>query len=696
MFENTSQLESLDLSSLNLSKVTDAWNFIASSNIRELDLTGISFDSIETLDFNAMITVAYSLEVLNANNMSIPKVTEIGGYGDGFASLRNIKYLNMNHLNAPNLTSIGCILYSYNGRENTDPQTELVDLSYLNAPKLTKMYRVFSDRNIKSVNLSHMKVDSLTSLSMMFQYTPYLENVNFEGTDTSRITDISYLFANSGITSFDFSQLDTTSVTDYSYFLLNTKIKTLDLSGSNLDFTKASNGLFNSTSVENLDLHGLSIGGAINDISSMSGLKNVNLSDMNIENFAIDSLAKKSNLVTVDLSNTNIKSIYTSKTGMFTSDPLLTTVDLSNTTINGLETMSNAFGGSQNISSVNMENFNAPNVTDLTAMFASTINLKDLNLSGVKLGKILHMDGMFASSGIAGKLDMTWLDASELSSIGSAFTSTSLEEIDMSGWQASKLSSFSGIFSGSSKLTKIDMSNSSYPSITDFGYSAFSNLDSLQSIDLSNVDLSNVVSMSSTFASKKALNNVNLTGIKTGKLQDISSLLAASPSLTSFDFKSLDLSTVTNMIGIVSGSGITSINLDNVDLSSLETLNRALAGASQLKTFSMKNAKAANVTDIREMFSSDVVLTSIDMSGTSMGKLEHTDGWFKDCSALKTIDISGVTLSVDLVGSEEQSNGYLFENVPSGVSVKVKDQKAKEFIEEQFGFSNITGTAVIA
>ena len=79
-----------------------------------------------------------------------------------------------------------------------------------------------------------------------------------------------------------------------------------------------------------------------------------------------------------------------------------------------------------------------------------------------------------------------------------------------------------------------------------------------------------------------------------------------------------------------------------------------------------------------------------------MEVLEHTDGWFKDCSALKTIDISGVTLSVDLVGSEEQSNGYLFENVPSGVSVKVKDQKAKEFIEDQFGFSNITGTAVIA
>ena len=173
-------------------------------------------------------------------------------------------------------------------------------------------------------------------------------------------------------------------------------------------------------------------------------------------------------------------------------------------------------------------------------------------------------------------------------------------------------------------------------------------------------------------------------------------MLTGTTALTSFDFKSLDLSTVTNMIGIVNGSGITGVNLDNVDISALTTLNRAFYGASKLKTFSMKNAKAANVTDIIEMFNGASLLTTVDMSGTVMDKLAHTDYWFKDCSALKNVDISSVTLSTDLVEGEEQSNGYLFENVSSGLTVKVKDAKAKEFVDAQFDFCDMTGTATIA
>ena len=81
--------------------------------------------------------------------------------------------------------------------------------------------------------------------------------------------------------------------------------------------------------------------------------------------------------------------------------------------------------------------------------------------------------------------------------------------------------------------------------------------------------------MSNMFNGNVALTDVNISGIKTGSLTDISQMLTGTTALTSFDFKSLDLSTVTNMIGIVNGSGITGVNLDNVDISALKTLNRA-------------------------------------------------------------------------------------------------------------------------
>ena len=196
--------------------------------------------------------------------------------------------------------------------------------------------------------------------------------------------------------------------------------------------------------------------------------------------------------------------------------------------------------------------------------------------------------------------------------------------------------------------------------------------------------------MGGMFYGDSSLTDVNITGIKTGSLTDISQMLSGATALTSFDFKSLDLSTVTNMIGVASGSGITSVNLDNVDMSALTTLNRAFYGATNLKTFSMKNAKVAKVTDLRGMFDGDSLLTTVDMSGTAMDALENIDQIFKDCSSLTTVDISGASLSTDV------SCGEAFSNVKSGVNVKVKDETAKSYIENVFTDSGATGTATIA
>ena len=104
----------------------------------------------------------------------------------------------------------------------------------------------------------------------------------------------------------------------------------------------------------------------------------------------------------------------------------------------------------------------------------------------------------------------------------------------------------------------------------------------------------------------------------------------------------------------------------------------------------MKNAKVANVTDLRGMFDSNTSLTTVDMSGTAMNALEHIDQIFKDCSSLTTVDISGASLSTDV------SCGEAFSNAKSGVNVKVKDATAKSFIEDVFTDSGATGTATIA
>ena len=632
MFANTHNLETVDLSPLNLSNVTSAEVLLNESNVKELDLTGISWDKLNSDSFNLMFTGAKKLEVLNANNMSLQKVTSIGGYSDGFGQLNSIKYLNMKNLDAPSLTTIHKILPCGSCSSNVP---ELADLSGLNAPNLTTLEGAFKTTNVKNVNLSNIKSDNLNNLSELFKETSYLENVNLEGTDTSKVTNISYMFNDSGITSFDFSQLDTSSVTNIIQFLFGTtRLTSADL--SSFDLSQATNGsyVFTNSNIENLDMHGVTAA-QIYYSDLPSKLKKLDMSDMNIK--------------------------YSDGGWYFYQMSKLESVDLSNTTLNSMKSIQ--FSGLSSLKTVNMENFYAPDCNSINTIFAGTSGLTNLNISGLNMPSLKDVSYMFKSSGLTGTLDLSSINTPEVENASHAFEKTKFSSINLSSWVTPKLSSLENAFTDDTLL---------------------------ETVNLANCDFSSLTSMKQLFYGNSALSEVNVNGIKTGSLVDISQMFDGTTALTSFDFKKLDLSTVTNMIGVVNASGITSINLDNVDLSSLETLNRVFSGATNLKTFSMKNAKAASVIDIRGMFDSDTSLTSVDMSGTTIEVVEHIDQIFKDCSSLDTVDISGISLSTDV------SCGEAFSGAKSGVNVKVKDATAKSFIEDVFTDSGITGTAVIA
>ncbi len=689
IFYAARNIESLDLSGLNVSNVASANHIISNSSIKDLNLTGLSFDSLS--DSLQNVIDNSQLEVLNANNLSLPKITSLARNG-----LPNLKYFNMNHLNAPELTDVSFIV---NNEYSGGGPVEIIDLSYLNAPKLTSLYKLASGIKAKNINLSHSTLPNLTNLSYVFENTKYLENVDFTGMDTSSVTTFDYIFSNSAISNLDFSQFDTSSAITMDHAFASTpNLKSADISGFTLD--NANGGMsfmFSNSGLENLDMHGL------------------NLRSMSLSQYTSDIPTGMKNL---DMSGVSVESSG-GNSWTFATLSNLETIDISNTTINGLTEFT--FSGLQKLTSVNMNNFNAPDCTSINNAFAGTTSLSDLNLSGIKLGNLSSMYGVFISSKVTGTLDLSSLDASNLTNVGNAFSGSKFTSINISGWNNSNLTSLQGMFNGASQLESIDMSGSNYSGLKSLSgvfsslsalktvnlsnsnlsgvieaSSMFSNSSSLTRVNLENVDLSSATTLSRSFSGCSSLTDTNITGLKTGSLRDISEMLSGTTSLTNFDFKSLDLSTVTNIMGVINGSGITNINLDGVNISALTTLNRAFYGATKLKNVNMKNATIPSVTDVRGMFEGNSSLTTIDMSGVQLDKLEHADYWFKGCSNLSSVDISGATLSTDLVASEDQSNGYLFKDVPSGINVKVKDEAGKKFIEGQFGFCNITGTATIA
>ena len=114
----------------------------------------------------------------------------------------------------------------------------------------------------------------------------------------------------------------------------------------------------------------------------------------------------------------------------------------------------------------------------------------------------------------------------------------------------------------------------------------FSNWNSLTSVDLSGLDISNVQSLENMFTYCWSLTKVELGNLDTSKVTDMSNMFSYCSSLTS------------------------------IDLSGLNMLN---------------------VLDIGNMFENCLSLTSVDMSGWDISNVLNVKSVFKNCTSLKNV-----------------------------------------------------------
>lgn len=218
----------------------------------------------------------------------------------------------------------------------------------------------------------------------------------------------------------------------------------------------------------------------------------------------------------------------------------------------------------------------------------------------------------------------------------------------------------------------------------------FANLVYVQTIDVNNLDVSNVKSFNSMFSfqDKGALmpDTSNLTEIiglnnwHTNSAIDMSNMFGNAYKLTTIDVSSFDTSNVTNlsqMFSMPPSSGVTNSlqtikGLENFDTSNVLSMNKMFnndlkVSALDVSNFDtskvtsmssmfngvgvteldVSNFDTSNVTDMSNMFSSISKLTQLDVSSFDTESLLKMDSMFFNCSTnivgLKNMDISKVT-----------------------------------------------------
>ena len=186
-------------------------------------------------------------------------------------------------------------------------------------------------------------------------------------------------------------------------------------------------------------------------------------------------------------------------------------------------------------------------------------------------------------------------------------------------------------------LTTLDLSNLNTSNVTTME-GMFANCRSLTTLDLSNWDTSKVTFMSSMFVDCMSLTNLDLSNWNTSKVTTMASMFSFSESLTTLDLSNWNTSKVTFMRNMFRGcSSLTTLDLSNWDTHNVTDMNNMFSYSKSLTTLDLSNFDTSKVTDMAEMFRSCSSLTTLDLSNWKIQDRTKIAGIFYNCKNLTTI-----------------------------------------------------------
>ena len=167
------------------------------------------------------------------------------------------------------------------------------------------------------------------------------------------------------------------------------------------------------------------------------------------------------------------------------------------------------------------------------------------------------------------------------------------------------------------------------------------NYGRLKTLNVSNLDTSQVTDMRMTFNGCSSLASLDVSNWNTSKVTDMYAMFSHCDTLTSLDVSHFDTSKVTNMSYMFNGcSKLTSLDLFNWNISKVTNMNHMFVNCRSLASLNLSNWDTSNVTNMYGMFSNCESLTSLDVSNWNISQVTDIDIMFSYCISLRTIKIN--------------------------------------------------------
>ena len=160
----------------------------------------------------------------------------------------------------------------------------------------------------------------------------------------------------------------------------------------------------------------------------------------------------------------------------------------------------------------------------------------------------------------------------------------------------------------------------------------------LTSVNLSGLNTANVTDMSRMFHNCQQLTSVNLSGLNTAKVIDMSYMFISCSSLTTVNLSDWNTAKVFNMSGMFQGcSSLTTLDLSDWNTANVTDMSSMFLNCSSMTTLNLSNWNTANVTNMSRMFQDCSSMTTLDLSDWNTAKVFNMSGMFQGCSSLMFI-----------------------------------------------------------
>lgn len=626
MFAGCSRLEYLNLKGIDTSNVTSMAGMFQHCWIKELDLTGLNTSKVK--NFSKMFYWCQDLEKLNIsgwNTSSAENMSFMFCYSD------EIEKLDVSSFNTSNVTDMSYMFYCCDKIGN-------IDCSGFDTRNVTNMEHMFGGCwGWETLNLGSFTLSITENVEGMFSNNIHLKNLDVSG--------------------FNQNKFGSFTADDFGYIIRGCE---------ELEKIKATPFFFTHTAEQIFDIFkrwkNVDTGVIYTDASQLRGLSKTTTI---IRDYSVASGTGWDLNVLGVLTLTGPVSYSGSAPWASRASEIKVVETKQGASVNNC---ANMFKNCENLVSLDIGALDTSRVSVVTDMYRGCNNLVEITVNQDTLSKTA--DQLIALSGKWGNKnsnDVFYTSAAALkkltgvSELYSCRTSDSwyidpwgvlhltgavknisdihmaqigsLNGVDETPWQPLKDKIVGVVAEKGSSLN--------------CGRYLFRDCDNLRSVDLRNLDTSEVDTFEYMFYKCRNVESINMSGVNTSNVTKMHRMFTDCSSLTFLDISGFDFSHVETAYEMfLNCEKLENLDVSNFDTSSLTNAREMFAKCRSLKKLDVSHFDTSKVTDMASMFGNCSSVTELDVSGFDTSRCTVMHYMFQGCISLKELDVSSFNTSL--------------------------------------------------